>query len=178
MSPVTIPNQTDLSTDDLDRWAKERAGLLGTHPKATVELLEAHCGNRWKIEWIPDPRKPEIGRIKLRPITDQAVNLLDHGRASVLRRRHTWMPHEVALSFTRSIKRHSKSNNFRVQDFLIHYWRVEGVVEAMRSKADFFLWAERQAPRKLKRSELEAVFELMPHVRKTLNHCNRRRKTD
>lgn len=166
-----------ISRKTLDAAAKDQAGLLGTYSREEYDALMAVDLESWTFEWKPFKMDETVGRVKMRPLNERAVKLLDSGRAKALTDRHDWLSHDRAIKFIRATKRHPSGGTKQVQDFLLTNWR-QTELQALTDDAKMFekvIRAYFKDGVSLNRKHIDAVRELLPKVLTAMKKSHRRR---
>lgn len=158
----------NVTKETLEQTALETAGLLGTYKKSEYEALAALSRDDWEFEWLPFKMDTDTGRVKMKPMTPKSTKVLDKGRAYRLMRRHPKMQLSFAVSFIKTTKRVQNGMNARVQDFLLEHWRDPDVNTLIKDRDVFNVWAMKRSHHRLNGQQLNAIWELMPKVLKTL----------
>jgi hypothetical protein len=150
-----------LTKDTLEQAAVTQGGLLGTYTNMEFKALEAIKLEAWSFEWTPFSMDPKVGRIKMRPLCQKSVKLLDKGRALHLIQRHPWLKLHRAIGFIKVIKKHQSGMNKKVQDFLLKYWKEESLRKLSTNKKGFIGWVKTNSSSNLNSKEIDAVLKLI-----------------
>lgn len=151
-----------LTAEELARRAVNDAGLLGMYRKDEFEGLMRVPLNDWSFDWLPSTLDSNTGRVKMKPMTQTAVKLIDRGRAIKIARRWPDIDLNRCVALIKTLKRHRLGMREDVQDALLLCWNRLGVDEALTDAGVFDRWVRKNNPTGALRPEhRKAVFELM-----------------
>lgn len=158
----------NLNTENLSKAAVDQAGLLGMYQKSEFELMMNVTLEDWSFDWLPSNLDANAGRVKMRPLTQEAVKLLDRGRALKIVDRHERISLPRGIALVKALKRHRLGMHSDVQDVLIQCWNKAGVDEAMVDLPTFHRWVKKASDVGLRPEHRKAIFELMPKVTRVM----------
>jgi hypothetical protein len=130
----------------------------------------------WSFDWLPFNMDRSVGRVKMRPLTQEAVKQLDRGRANRVLERHPKLSVSRALGFIKAVKRHRYGMNPVVQDALLTCWHQRGVEDALNEGGDFTGWLK-QHVKGLRPEQRTAVKELLPKVMRAMTRTRSQHHT-
>lgn len=114
-----------LTAETLSKVAVEKAGLLGMYQRTEFEALTVMHLDDWAFDWLPSNLDVNVGRVKMRPMTQEAVKLLDRGRALRITERHSEVGLARGIALIKALKRHRLGMHGDVQDVLIRCWNSQ-----------------------------------------------------
>jgi hypothetical protein len=166
---LTKSNVSDLKL--LSDYATETLGLLGLYEEKDFKTLtEAMTTELWTLQWLPSRTDSRVGRIKLRPNSDEATRILNKARANRVIKRHKWLRMPFAIRFVNAVKRHPHGQMESVQDFLLRNYRhAEGAAICDNPRL-FKVWVTERWDSKypLENRVLDAIRELFPKVKESM----------
>lgn len=158
----------NLTTENLSKAAVEHAGLLGMYQKSEFDKMMNVSLEDWSFDWLPSNLDVNAGRVKMRPLTQDAVKMLDRGRALRISERHSHLGLPRCIALIKALKRHRLGMHGDVQDALIVCWNKPGVDEAMEDKSAFHRWVKKHSKAGLRPEHREAVFDLIPKITRVM----------
>lgn len=158
----------NLTPENITAAAVDQAGLLGIYQRHEYDALMNAGLEDWSFDWLPSSMDPNAGRVKMKPMTQDAVKLLDRGRAFRIVERHEGMILPRAIGFIKVVKRHRLGMNTVVQDALLACWNKPGYEEAKTSVGAFGEWLKQNHGKGLRPEQRKAVLELMPKIQRVM----------
>jgi hypothetical protein len=158
-----------LTPENLTHAAVHQTGLLGLYQRHEYDALMASGLVDWGFGWLPSTLDPNTGRVKMLPLTQDAVKLLDRGRALRIQDRAKDMSLPRAIGFIKVVKRHRLGMLGDVQDALLKCWNKPGYDDAMIDLPSFGRWLKEHHGNGLRPEQRRAAFELMPKIQRVMS---------
>jgi len=158
----------NLTTENLTKAAVDESGLLGMYPKSEFEKMMQVELKDWSFDWLPSNLDVNAGRVKMKPMTQEAVKLLDRGRALKIKERHEDLSLARGIALVKAFKRHRLGMHSDVQDTLILCWDKDGVTDALEDMSVFHRWIKKNSKVGLRPDHRKAIFELMPKISRVM----------
>lgn len=166
---VSLKPEMFSDVEQLFKLAKRTGGKLGMHRKELYDSLNEVCiKTEVTLEWIPSKSDPNVGYIKMRPVSTEAIMLLDELRSSHYVRRYK-LSTEQAIRLFKVTKRNLIMKRNKVLDFAVANCTRE---DRPLDKEIFRVWVEdmtiKQKSPRLSNEEKDAIFENLAAIRRAL----------